>query len=151
MVAGSLREELLSQGNKDAFVAEARAVLDAEVRAKRGPGGMVIKGAYRTVNAVHATFVDGVLRALLPDFLADLQPHWDAFQADSTEDFGQYLAQHGHSAADSLLAVVDRRAAGSSYRSVVKLYGQLRGQAHKHVVQALPAVGELIQRNMLRP
>ncbi|WP_278314916.1 DUF6918 family protein [Lolliginicoccus levis] len=148
-MAGSLREHLLSDGNKDAFVAEARAVLDAEVKAKRGPGGMVIKGAYRTVNAVHATFVDGVLRALLPDFLTDLQPHWDAFEADSAEDFGQYLAQHGDAAADSLLAVVDRRAEGSSYKSVVKLYGQLRGQAHKHVVQALPAVGELIQRNML--
>ncbi len=150
-MAGSLREELLAEGTRDAFVAEARAVLDAEVKAKRGPGGMMIKGAYKTVNAVHASFVDSVLRALLPDFLADLQPHWDAFQADGSEDFGKYLAQHGDAAADSLLAVVDRRAEGSSYKSVVKLYGQLRGQAHKHVVQALPAVGELIQRNMLRP
>ncbi|GGC70794.1 hypothetical protein IEU95_13695 [Hoyosella rhizosphaerae] len=147
-MAESLRETLLSDENKDEFVADARTVLDAEVKSKRGPTGMVIKGAYKTVNAVHASFVNSVIRVLLPDFLASLQPHWDDFAASGNDDFAAFLSDRGDEAANSLLEVVDRRAEGSSYRSVVKLYGQLRGQAHKHVVAAVPAVGRLIQGSM---
>ncbi|MBB3038811.1 DUF6918 family protein [Hoyosella altamirensis] len=147
-MAGSLRDVLLSDENRDAFVADARTVLDEEVRAKRGPTGVMLKGAYKTVNAVHATFVNSVIRVLLPDFLEQLQPHWDAFTSAGERDFGTFLAGRGDEAADELLAIVDRRAEASAYRSIAKLYGQLRGQAHKHVVQALPRVGTLIQRGM---
>ncbi|MCW4355484.1 hypothetical protein ONR57_19455 [Hoyosella sp. YIM 151337] len=145
----SLRDVLISdEESREAFVVQARAVLDDEVRSKRGPTGVMLKGAYKTVNAVHATFVNGVIRVLLPDFLDRMQPHWDAFASSGQPDFGQFLAGQGDEAADALLAVVDARAEASSYRSVAKLYGQLRGQGHKHVVLALPAVGALIQREM---
>lgn len=146
-MAESLRDLLISEpARKESFVAAARVVLDDEVRAKRGPTGVMLKGAYKSVNAVHAGFVNGVIRALLPDFLDRLQPHWDDFKESGQQDFGQFLTGRGDEAADALLAVVDARAERSSYRSVTKLYGQLRGQAHKHVVAALPGVGELIQR-----
>jgi hypothetical protein len=49
--------------------------------------------------------------------------------------------------ADALLGVTDDRAAGSRRDSVKKVYGKLRPQAKKHVEEALPRLGELIDQH----
>ncbi len=47
---------------------------------------------------------------------------------------------------DALLAVTDERIEGTSKKTIEKAYSSLRPSAKKHVTEALPRVGELVQK-----
>jgi hypothetical protein len=147
-MAESLREQLLTDENRPGLIADAEDVLAAEVADKRGASGVMVKAGYKTVHTVRPGFVTAVLGAMLPDFLSALQPFWDDFTAAGGGNFGSYLAGRPQEASEALLAVADERAAKSTIKPLVSLYGKMRGQASKHVIAALPRVGALVQGKM---
>lgn len=143
----SLSETLLAADRRPSVVADLVSVIDAEVKDKKGIGGITVKGAYAAVRKVSPTIAAGATDRMLPDFATALQPFWDDFGADRAEDFGTYLAGRGDEAADALLAVTDARAAATQREPLRRAYNGLRGKAKGHVEHALPRLGKVVQQH----
>jgi hypothetical protein len=79
--------------------------------------------------------------------VAKLEPFYRDWQArNSTPPFGDYLASRGNEAADSLLQVTDGRAQRAKNPTLKKMYERMRPTAKKHVEEALPRLGRLVER-----
>lgn len=141
----SLTESLLAADSRPAVVTDLVSVIDAEVKEKKGLGGVAVKGGYAAVRKVSPTIAASATDRMLPDFAAALQPFWDDF--DGAGDFGAYLAGRGDEAADALLAVTDARAAATEREPLKRAYNGLRGKAKAHVEQALPRLGKVVQQH----
>ncbi len=143
-----LTEALLTDEKKPLVVEEVKALVDAEVASKKGPSGWAVRGGYGAVKKVSPNIVDSGVKRLLPDFLAQLEPFWQEYgQAAGDGRFADYLVARSDTVADALLSVTDARIEGSSRAAVKKVYKTMRGSAKKNVIEALPRLGELVQRN----
>ncbi|GGL43247.1 DUF6918 family protein [Nocardia jinanensis] len=146
MVA-ALSESLLDETTRPAFLADAVQVLDAEVSDKGGASGLAVKGGYAAVKKISPSIVPDALESLAPKLLEQLQPYWGEFQAGGTGSFGELLSSKGDEVAESLLTVTDARAASSSRPALQKVYNSMRSSAKKNVIEALPRLGELVQKH----
>lgn len=146
MVA-ALSESLLDDTKRSAFLAEAKEVLDAEVSDKGGASGLAVKGGYAAVNKIGPSIVPDALESLAPKLLEQLQPFWAEYQAAGAGTFADLLVSKSDAVAESLLAVTDARAESSSRPALQKVYNSLRSSAKKHVIEALPRVGALVQKH----
>lgn len=146
MVA-ALSESLLDDTKRAAFLADAQAVLDAEVSDKGGASGLAVKGGYAAVKKVSPTIVGDALNSFAPKFVAQLEPYWAEYKASGTGSFADLLVAKQDEVAEALLSVTDERAAASSRPALTKVYGSMRSSAKKHVAEALPRVGDLVQRH----
>ncbi|MEV5651791.1 hypothetical protein AB0L57_26395 [Nocardia sp. NPDC052254] len=146
MVA-ALSESLLDDAKRPAFLADAQEVLDAEVSDKGGASGLAVKGGYAAVKKVSPTIVSDALESFAPKFVEQLEPYWAQYQASGNGSFADLLVANSDEVAESLLAVTDSRADASSRPALKKAYSSLRSSAKKHVTEALPRLGELVQRH----
>ncbi|WP_227979573.1 DUF6918 family protein [Nocardia spumae] len=146
MVA-ALSESLLDDAKRPAFLADAQEVLDAEVSDKGGASGLAVKGGYAAVKKVSPTIVSDALESFAPKFVEQLEPYWAQYQASGNGSFADLLVANSDEVAESLLAVTDARAEASSRPALKKAYSSLRSSAKKHVTEALPRLGELVQRH----
>jgi len=143
----SLSEALLAADRRPRVVTDLVSVIDAEVKDKKGIGGVAVKGAYAAVRKVNPTIAADATNRMLPQVAQALQPFWDDFGAAGAADFGAYLAGRGSEAADALLAVTDARAAATEREPLRRAYNGLRGKAKGHVEQALPRLGKVVQQH----
>lgn len=143
----SLSQALLAPDRRPAVVTDLVAVIDSEVKTKKGIGGVAVKGGYAAVRKVSPTIASDATNRMLPEVAQALQPFWDDFSAADAGDFGAYLAGRGDEAADALLAVTDARAAATSREPLRRAYNGLRGKAKGHVEQALPRLGKVVQQH----
>lgn len=141
----SLSETLLAADRRPQVVADLVAVIDAEVKDKKGLTGVAIKGGYAAVRKVSPTIAADATDRMLPEVASALQPFWDDFAGAG--DFGQYLAGRGDEAADALLAVTDARAKATEREPLKRAYKGLRGKAKDNVEQALPRLGRVVQQH----
>jgi hypothetical protein len=141
-MAETLQEALLAPDVRPNVVADAVTLVDEEVSEK----GLIIKGAYKTVTAFASNIVKDVVDALLPDFLAKLEPYWADFTASGGGAFGDYLAARGEEVSEALLSVTDARAAASERAPLRKAYNAVRPSGVKNVESALPRLGALVQK-----
>jgi hypothetical protein len=146
-VVAALSESLLDDAKRPAFLADAQEVLDAEVSDKGGASGLAVKGGYAAVKKVSPTIVSDALESFAPKFVERLEPYWAQYQAAGSGSFADLLVANSDEVAESLLAVTDARAEASSRPALKKAYSSLRSSAKKHVVEALPRVGDLVQRH----
>ncbi|MEU8896614.1 hypothetical protein [Nocardia sp. NPDC048505] len=146
MVA-ALSESLLNDANRTAFLADAKAVLDAEVSDKGGASGLAVKGGYAAVKKVSPTIVPDALESLAPKLVAQLEPFWQEYAAGGSGSFADTLVAKSDEVAEALLAVTDARAEASTRPALQKVYSSLRSSAKKNVIEALPRVGDLVQRH----
>lgn len=146
MVA-ALSESLLEEAKRPAFLADAVQVLDAEVSDKGGASGLAVKGGYAAVKKIGPSIIPDALESLAPKLLEQLQPYWQEYQASDSGDFGDTLVADSDAVAEALLSVTDARAAASTRPAIQKVYNSLRGSAKKNVIEALPRVGDLVQRH----
>lgn len=146
MVA-ALSESLLDDAKRSAFLAEAKEVLDAEVSDKGGASGLAVKGGYAAVNKIGPSIVPDALESLAPKLLEQLEPFWQDYKATGAGSFSDLLVAKSDEVAEALLAVTDARAAASSRPALQKVYNSLRSSAKKNVIEALPRVGDLVQRH----
>jgi hypothetical protein len=138
----------LGQGEKrTAVVKDACDVLDQEVQEKSGLTGVAIRGAYSIVKGIKPGFTSEVIDGLLDDFLNALDPMHQEALAQGRRP-GEYLKSNGDRMAESLLAITDARAARATRAMIKKTYERLRPSAKKHVMEAAPRVGDLLDRQL---
>jgi hypothetical protein len=145
-MAATLQEILLTPDNRPKVVADCQTLIDQEVSDKSGISGTAIKLAYKTVTAFASGIIHDAVDALLPDFVAKLEPYWADFTASGGAEFGDYLAKRGGEVSESLLSVTDERAQNSERAPLKKAYNTVRPSGVKNVEAALPRLGALIQK-----
>lgn len=136
-------QSLLGQ-NRPAVVGDLVGVIDAQVAAQKGLGGAAVKAAYAAVGKVKPDIVAKATNMMLPDFIAALQPFWNSKPAGTS--FGAHLANAPDTASEALLAVTDAQAK-SAKAPLAKAYNSIRGKAKGYVTEALPAVGDVIDKH----
>jgi hypothetical protein len=82
---------------------------------------------------------------MLNDFVTRLEPFWADAQA-KYEPVGPLMNSRAPQVADALLAISDERAQTSKNQNLKKAYDKLRPTGKKHVEQAVPRIGRLIQK-----
>ncbi|MCK0113866.1 hypothetical protein MWU75_17100 [Ornithinimicrobium sp. F0845] len=137
-----LSQTLLDPARRPAVVESLVRVVDAEVAAKSGIGGKIIKTGYAAVTKISDGFTAKAVNRLLPGFAQALDPFW---AERGTAPFADTLVARQDEAAEALLAVTDGQVAGTSNAVVRKVYGSLRSKARENVVAALPRVGAAIE------
>ena len=143
---GTLTETLQDPARLRAVVADGVELIDAEVRRKGGVSGLALKAGYKTVLAVKPGIVPEALSRLLPQFAPRIDPHYA--KAKESGDVRGYFVAHGGEIAESMLAVTDERAARSSHKTLKRAYDGLRGMAKGHVVDAMPALAQLVDKHV---
>ncbi|RAL23127.1 hypothetical protein DL240_09605 [Lujinxingia litoralis] len=139
--------ERLSQVDRQKVINDTAALIEREVAAKSGISGMAIKGGYKVVKKVKPNMIEEAIDNLLDSFTGALNPlYQDYVENAALSTFEAYLKQHEDRAANDLLSITDARAERADNKLLKSTYGKLRGQAEKHVKEALPEVGRLIDR-----
>ena len=142
----TLQELLLTPENAPRLIADTQALVDNEI-ASKGITAAPLKAAYKAVSSFAPGYLTEAVTAMLPGMVIQLEPYWADFTTSGGADFGDYLAKRGDEVSESLLAVTDEMAAGSSRGAVVKAYQMVRGSASKNIEAALPALGALVQKH----
>jgi hypothetical protein len=140
----------LQAANRSEVITDTVSLIDQEVAKKGGLGGAALKAGYRIVKKLQSgKMISKAVDYLLDDFTAALEPIYDAFCRDeSATHFADYLNERSDEAADCLLAITDKRIGTAENRLIQKTYKKLRGQAHKHVTEAVGGVGAIIDRHV---
>ncbi|MET8876664.1 hypothetical protein [Nocardia sp. NPDC004604] len=146
MVA-ALSESLLDDAKRSAFLADAKEVLDAEVSDKGGASGLAVKGGYAAVKKLSPSIVPDALESLAPKLVSQLEPFWQEYTAAGSGSFADLLVAKSDEVAEALLAVTDARAEASTRPALKKVYSSMRSSAKKNVIEALPRLGDLVQRH----
>ena len=141
----TLTEMLLAPGSRPKVIADCVQLINEEVDSKGGLTGLAVKGAYALVKAIKPGFINEAVDHMLDDFVKRLEPFWADAQAKN-EPIGPLLNGRAPEVADALLAISDERAARSTNPTLKKAYEKLRPTGKKHVEQAVPRVGRLIQK-----
>ncbi|RVW01544.1 DUF6918 family protein [Rhodococcus spongiicola] len=146
MVA-ALNDTLLDDARMPAVRADVEALVDAEVSDKTGASGLALKGGYSAVKKLGPSIVPDAIEGLLPEFVVRLEPFWQEFGASGEASFSAFLTARGDAVSDALLGVTDDRIEASDRGAIKKVYGTLRPAAKKHVTEALPRLGDLVQKH----
>ena len=146
-MADTLKEILLDSGRRPAVVSDFETLVDAEVSDKGGVSGAVVKTGFAAVKKIKPGIIPSAVDTLLPDFASALEPFYGDYRAKGGNDFGAYLSSRSDEASDALLSVTDGRAEKSSRDSIKKVYGKLRPNGKKNVEEALPRLGQLIDKH----
>ncbi|TCP49186.1 hypothetical protein EV191_1098 [Tamaricihabitans halophyticus] len=147
-MAQALDQILLSESKRPEVVTDFQNLIDEEVSGKKGVSGLAVKGVYGTVKAVKSGMIHDAVDSLLDDFVQRLQPFYAEYQtAGGGTPLSEYLSGRGDEVADALLGVTDERAGNSQRKSVKNGYEKLRPQAKKHVEEAVPQIGSLIEKH----
>jgi len=141
----TLTDILLVPGNRPKVIADCVQLINEEVDSKGGLTGFAVKASYAIVKAVKPGFVTEAVDHMLEDFVKRLEPFWADAQAKN-EPVGPLLSARAPQVADALLAISDERAARAQNANLKKAYEKLRPTGKKHVEQAVPRVGRLIQK-----
>ena len=137
--------EKLGDVDRDIVVSDTVKLIDNEVANKSGVTGLALKGGYKVVKKLkNGRMIEVAAEGLLDDFASALNPIYNEFEDDDEASFSRYLAERSEEAANALLSITDSRAERADNKVLVKTYKKLRPTAKKHVVDALPGVGRLI-------
>jgi hypothetical protein len=142
----TLSDVLAAEDAKRQVVADCQALIEQQVSATSGVGGVALKAAFKTVTTFAPGYYESRVERIVPDLMRRLQPFWADFQSSGNGAFGDYLAGRGTEVADSVLAVTDLRARRSNRTAVTSVYKAVRGSAAEHIQAALPAVGALVEK-----
>jgi hypothetical protein len=146
-MAETLQEILLAPSRRTQVVEDVTKLVDSEVSDKSGVSGLAVKSGYALIKKINSSFVSDAVDGMLDNFVARMEPHYASFQASGGGSFTDHLTSNSSDVADALLGVTDDRAASSRRESVKKVYAKLRPQAKKHVEEALPRLGALVEEH----
>ncbi|MBI4508108.1 MAG: hypothetical protein HY698_00635 [Deltaproteobacteria bacterium] len=132
--------------HRERVVGECCGLVDEEVKSKGGLTGIAVKGAYAMVKAIKPKFISEVVDGLLDEWVAKLEPFYGDWQASGKgKPLGDFLAARSGAVAEKLLEVTDARAGVTTHSSVKKMYEKLRPAAKKHVEEAVPRLGKVVE------
>jgi hypothetical protein len=140
----TLVEQLGKEPRRDQVIHDCVDMIDAQVKKQ----GFLIKGAYSTIKAIKKGFVAETVDALLDEWLTQIQPHYEKWEATKGSSLPDFMVARGDDIAEDLLKVTDRRAEKTSHTTAKKMYGKMRDGAKKHVIEAIPDLGKLLAKNL---
>lgn len=148
---GELKSRL-EQVDRDIVIDDTVKLIDEEVKSKSGLSGMALKGGYKVVKRLKGgRMIELAVDGLLDEFSEALDPLYEDFlEQDKYDTFEDYIGKYDDEATQALLGITDSRAEDADNKVLKKTYQKLRGQAEKHVGQALPGVGRLIDEHAPR-
>ena len=146
-MADTLKEILLDSSRRPAVVTDLQGLVDDEVSDKGGVSGAVVKTGFAAVKKIKPGIIPAAVDALLDEFAVALEPFYGDYKTSGGDDFGTYLSGRSDEASDALLGVTDARAEQSSRDSIKKVYSKLRPNGKKNVEEALPRLGQLIDKH----
>jgi hypothetical protein len=147
----SLAEKLTQPPHREKVVSDCVGLVDAEVKSKGGLSGAAVKVGYGVVKTVKPRFVAEVVDGMLDEWVAKLEPYYDEWAKNPAgRSFGGYLTSRKDAASEALLAVTDARAKHAKNGSVKKMYEKMRPSAKRHVEEALPRLGDLVEQQAKR-
>jgi len=112
----------LNDPNKTAtLVNDCVKLIDQQVTAKGGLGGMALKAAYGAVKGIKPGYIASAIEALLPPTLTALDPIWS-----------------------EVLSVTDARIQKSNNGVVKGAYNQFRKSVKTDVEEAIPGLAKII-------
>jgi len=124
-------------------------LIDDEVGSKGGLSGMALKGGYMVVKKLKdGRMINLAVDKLLDEFADAMSPVYEKFLAEKgATKFETYVIKHGTSASNALLGITDAKAARAESKVIKSTYDKLRSSAEKHVMDALPGVGRMIDKH----
>ncbi len=141
-----LTEKFQDQQNRESVVADCVTLIDQQVAAKKGMGGMAMKAAYGTVKNIGAGYISGAVERLLPEVLTALEPMWA--EGLAAGDPVAHLSQNQSQAADRVLSVTDSRAEKTSNGVIRSVYGNFRKSVKGDVESAVPGLAQIIGKHL---
>lgn len=142
-----LPEILTAAGKRAAVIQDCVHLIEDEVKKKGGLSGIAIKGAFATVKAVKPGFLAEAVDHLLDDFATRLDPFYQSSKQAQGKSLPDHFNGQSASIADALLGITDDRAKRAKNASVKTVYEKLRPMAKKHVEEAVPGIGRLVERH----
>lgn len=142
----TLTESLTDPSKKTTVVDDCCKLIDEEVADKSGISGLAIKAGYGAVKGIKPGFVRHVVEDLLPEFAKALEPIHAEGAAQGKPASSHFVANAGR-VADALLGITDGKAKNAKSGVVKGTYEKLRPTAKKHVEQAVPRLGKLIEKH----
>ncbi|MBR9812958.1 hypothetical protein GYB61_03755 [bacterium] len=139
-----LADLLLNEKERPRVVAEVSHLIETQVSAKRGFSGAALRTALTMARKASPSAIPNSVDHLLPEFCATLQPHFDAFQAQGTGTFTDYVKQRKVQISDEILAVTDRRATRSNNKTLKSMYAKLRSTAEDEVRNIAPGLARVV-------
>ena len=107
----SIAEQLLKSPHREALVADATTILDAEVAGKGGLSGKFVKLAFRGVKSFRPGFVPHAIDDLLDDFVRQVEPFYDEWKTSGDPgSCREYFGARSGDVAEALLSITDQRA-----------------------------------------
>lgn len=142
----TLVEQLGKEPQRPAVIKDCVELIDAQVKQK----GFIIKGAYSTIKAIKKGFVAETVDAMLDEWLTQIQPHYEKWEATKPSSLTDFMTARGEDIAEDLLKVTDRRAEKTSHTTAKKMYGKMRDGAKRNVVEAIPDLAKMIEKHVAK-
>ncbi|SDM02757.1 hypothetical protein SAMN04488535_1622 [Corynebacterium mycetoides] len=140
--------KLLDPTVRPTVVNDVTGLVDRTIASQSGLTGMAIKSATSAARKADADIVSKVINRSLPDIVDALTPYWDAYDAEQSAGFGNYLASRQDDVVADVLGLGDKYVQQAP-AAAQKVYSSLRGKAGKIIAPALPEFGEIIERHAL--
>ncbi|MBI4702792.1 MAG: hypothetical protein HY744_16860 [Deltaproteobacteria bacterium] len=142
----TLAEILSLPGKRDAVIADCCALLDAELGAKTGLSGVVLRAGYGALKGIRPGAIRAAVDTFLDEWVAKLEPFWAAAQERGV-DPAEHLDRERAAVAEALLSVTDGRAEKAKKGLVRSTYAKLRPSAKTHVEQAIDGLAQVLVRH----
>jgi len=140
----TLVEQLGKEPRREKVVHECVELIDAQVKKQ----GFIIKGAYSTIKAIKKGFVQETVDSMLDEWLSEIQPHYEKWEATKGSALPDFMIARGEDIAEDLLKVTDRRAEKTTHTTAKKMYGKMRDGAKRHVIEAIPDLARMLEKNL---
>lgn len=142
----TLAAQLLAPDRFEAFAADCRTLIAEQVKHK----GMTLRTTVGVVRRIKPDILERLVREIMPDFLAALEPLHADFQAGAGDDFCAHLSAHDDAVAEAAVQAGDRRADRIQNRAIRSAYDRVRGRAKTEIRPVVPALAVIIDRHRPR-
>lgn len=119
-------------------------LMDQQVAAKKGVGGLAIKTAYAALKGIGAGYIPRTIENLLPKALVALEPMWEEGIVQGNPV--TYLSQNQEQTAEALLGITDEKIRNAQNKLVIGIYNKLRQSVKGDVEAAIPGLAQIIDQ-----
>ena len=140
----TLAEILLAPHQKEALTADCVRIVERHLNSLRSLRGLALKAGLAVFKAAKPDLIPRVIRKLLPDLIAALEPLYARFGQSSDRDFSLFLRKNADEAVEALMSKVDARAAETSNETAKSTYRKLRNNVRSELEALLPELAKTL-------
>ncbi|MGB3292905.1 MAG: hypothetical protein WBB01_07965 [Phormidesmis sp.] len=142
-----LTDKIQDKAVRDRIAADCTQLIDTQVAAKRGLGGMALKAAYGAVKGLGGDYILGAVKRLLPEVAEALDPLWA--EGVKTGDPVAYLSENSDRTAEVILSTTDQRIERKASGGIIGAsYKKLRKSVKNDVATAVPGLAQIIDKHI---